>query len=129
MSSFIYYSLQHNNIMVYNVQTASSVLGLLLHFIGAPILSSIHNGTTILLNGSADNSTISLDCSVTENPFQVVTWFQNGELVDEKWGINGNGTLQLTDSSDAELFGIYQCFASSPAGSSAILVRVLPLGM
>ena len=110
------------------MQTACSVFGSLLHCIGTPILSSIHNGTTILLESQTEHSTISLDCSVTVNSFQIVTWFWNGELVNETLGGNSTGTLELRASNAAQLFGIYQCFASSPAGSSAILVRVLPLG-
>ena len=84
----------------------------------------------MLLNRTTDNAEINLDCnnSTTGNSLQAVTWFWNGNVLDEALSDNGTRALNRSASNPMDLFGIYQCFASNPAGSVATLVRVLPLG-
>ena len=83
----------------------------------------------MLLNRTAENAEINLDCNTTTgNSLQTIAWFWNGNVLDESLSENGTRPLKRSASDPMALFGIYQCFVSNPAGSAAILVRVLPLG-
>ena len=88
----------------------------------APVLGLPHKDMPGLKGGA--NKAFVESCRVT-GPDQTLYWYKDGRDITEHYS---SSTGQLRYSVEDDLYGVYQCFVESSAGSDFVNFRVLQRG-